>query len=197
MQDIISKDGAVQAGLRIYFDGEICDNGHLSEKYTETGNCRECAKLRNSFYLGNLNTESIQKRIGINNRKKSRGEALSNIVGDGKELLRSVRRRLYRHKCRDWLVETDKPVTAEEVVEIFDKQNGECAACFVPFTQVGYEIEHIVPLKAFGTNRKENIQLLCLECNRSKNDSHFETWISKIRYEQVIQHLEDLMEEGY
>jgi len=61
------------------------------------------------------------------------------------------------------------------------KQNYKCAANIVNYTcpldgksfdESGYEIDHIIPLVAGGSNDIDNLQALCLLCHRVKSSRH-------------------------
>lgn len=43
--DIITKRQATELGLKKYFTGEPCKNGHVSERYTKKSTCIECLKI--------------------------------------------------------------------------------------------------------------------------------------------------------
>lgn len=45
--EIVTIDTAKANGLSRFFNGIPCKHGHLSERYTRTGNCCECNRLRN------------------------------------------------------------------------------------------------------------------------------------------------------
>lgn len=51
-------------------------------------------------------------------------------------------------------------------------QGGKCACCQISFTDISYELDHIIPIALGGTNSDENIQLLCQPCNRAKSAKH-------------------------
>lgn len=42
----ISKEAASKRGLSLYYTGERCRRGHLSERYVLSGMCKKCAQLR-------------------------------------------------------------------------------------------------------------------------------------------------------
>ena len=55
--------------------------------------------------------------------------------------------------------------------QVYDKCGGSCGICGKP---VGYEtftIDHITPLSRGGTNKIENLQVACKECNMIKSNS--------------------------
>jgi len=43
-RQIVTRGQAADRGLVRYFTGKACVNGHLSERWTTTGNCLDCAK---------------------------------------------------------------------------------------------------------------------------------------------------------
>lgn len=46
MSDIISRKEALERGLKRYFTGKPCRQGHLAEKATVNGACCKCARVR-------------------------------------------------------------------------------------------------------------------------------------------------------
>lgn len=56
--------------------------------------------------------------------------------------------------------------TADDVFELFRRQNGECAYCDNPHPVM--EIDHKHPLSRGGRNDKFNLALACRRCNRRK-----------------------------
>lgn len=61
--------------------------------------------------------------------------------------------------------------TGEQIRALAVKQKYKCACCRADL-RTGYHKDHIVPLKAGGTNDILNIQLLCKPCNLSKGAKH-------------------------
>lgn len=45
--EILSRPEARQKGLKTYFTGKICKNGHNSYRYTQSGTCAQCVKEAN------------------------------------------------------------------------------------------------------------------------------------------------------
>lgn len=60
--------------------------------------------------------------------------------------------------------------TAKEIAQLYEKQRGRCAYCS---SKLGakYHRDHILSLNKGGSNRIDNIQLLCATCNCSKKDA--------------------------
>ena len=44
--DIISRKESLIKGLKKYFTGKLCKNGHLSERYSKDGVCCECGRIK-------------------------------------------------------------------------------------------------------------------------------------------------------
>lgn len=59
---IIRRD-AIATGKSVYFTGKPCSHSHISQRYTSTGHCLECLRLR-----------AVNDRIAI---KKGREQAVS------------------------------------------------------------------------------------------------------------------------
>ncbi len=45
--ELISRKQAIQLGLKRYFTGKPCKNGHTQERETKTGRCFDCIKVWN------------------------------------------------------------------------------------------------------------------------------------------------------
>ena len=78
--------------------------------------------------------------------------------------------------------------TYEDVLSLWDAQNGKCAACDVELAKSGkdkYRIDHIIPLKPrrgdiTGTNDTSNLQLLCSTCNMAKSNLDPRDWAERL-----------------
>ena len=43
---VVSREQAIKNGLSVYFTGKSCKHGHTDKRYTSTGHCLECLRLR-------------------------------------------------------------------------------------------------------------------------------------------------------
>jgi len=43
---ILSRSDAIAKGKTVFFTGKVCRNGHTDYRYTSTGHCLECLRLR-------------------------------------------------------------------------------------------------------------------------------------------------------
>jgi 5-methylcytosine-specific restriction endonuclease McrA len=57
-------------------------------------------------------------------------------------------------------------LSAEDVRLVYAECAGRCSIC--ADTLIRWEIDHIVPLSKGGSNTRQNIQITCCRCNRSK-----------------------------
>lgn len=79
-------------------------------------------------------------------------------------------------------VATPEPFTKEDVDNLRIRQNENCFYCGIKMTAEGRlkeTIDHIVPVSKGGTHTAANIVLGCWECNMSKRDQDFETFIAR------------------
>lgn len=62
--------------------------------------------------------------------------------------------------------------TENDIKRLFDRQGGLCNACgkkLIRYNKKQYHVDHVIPLAKGGSNRPDNLQLLCPFCNLSKN----------------------------
>ena len=74
--EIISKEQAKANGLRYYFTGKPCNHGHVAERMTSGGGCRECLRGSNARYRRE-NIDQTRERIAdwrARNLEKLRGD---------------------------------------------------------------------------------------------------------------------------
>lgn len=50
MKPLISKEDAKKQGLKRYFTGLLCKNGHLEERFVSTRQCMQCARDKSKTY---------------------------------------------------------------------------------------------------------------------------------------------------
>ena len=60
---------------------------------------------------------------------------------------------------------------AADVKDIMALQGGKCVYCGVSL-ELGYHVDHIMPLIKGGITVRENLQLLCPTCNYNKGTKH-------------------------
>jgi len=79
--DIITRSEAKSQGLKTYFDGKPCRNGHLSPKRVDNYGCVECGKIKTAVWSrrdwnDNYEKNIIKSRKYANATKQNNPEAL-------------------------------------------------------------------------------------------------------------------------
>ena len=86
---------------------------------------------------------------------------------------------------KDIPVRTDvaykKAPTREDKKYLYGHQNGSCCGCNTKFEIQHLEIDHIVPRSQGGGHERENLQLLCSNCNRRKGDRPMEYLMARLK----------------
>lgn len=172
---IISMTDAKAAGLKRYFTGRPCKNGHLMERMVGNRECLGCRRIINAkFYAERQDDQQARSRdyyhankiarcqYGKNNRDKTR---ISNSkwakANPEKKQAINARRRARKYA-------SGENYSAADVADILKRQRGKCAYCAIVLSRTIRHIDHIVPLSTGGSNGRRNLQLLCHTCNHSK-----------------------------
>lgn len=172
---IISRAQAKQFGLKRYFTSKPCKFGHIDDRLTSTGVCRECSRIsgrkfdskrrvddsRSSYmkeYLSSYkqpmkNEKSRQwyKENAESERERSKNKRLKN---SGYYQMKCAERRLRIKKQTPLWIDTGK------VAEIYKNANAS-----------GLEVDHIIPVNSkfvSGLHCQDNMQLLSRADNASK-----------------------------
>lgn len=71
-----------------------------------------------------------------------------------------------------------KRFSEDERIDLFDGDDWTCQACGHEGEYDELEMDHIVPLSRGGSNDEDNLQTLCVGCNREKGDLTMEEFMS-------------------
>ncbi len=61
--EIISRNDALSNGLKTYYTGELCKNGHKTYRYTQSGSCSKCVNSERVVSESNLVSRIIALRM--------------------------------------------------------------------------------------------------------------------------------------
>lgn len=174
---------ASKAGANRYFTGNPCCRGHLSERFTSSAACVACDIDR-------------QKRWRQANPKQGVARATRHRLKYPERHLSAVKRWQARNPEKTleiniaWKRSNPDQVlaqgrarrarlkgavgkhTAADVKVITRAQRGKCAWCREPLSIGQRHVDHIMPLALGGSNDRQNIQVLCRDCNLSKGAKH-------------------------
>lgn len=176
-----TKFEAKRRGLKYYFTGEPCKNGHVSKRYI-SGNCVECKSMQMKEYNKKY-VKANRDKVAAYHKKyyeDNKDSLLAYRSTHGKQWrkdnpmearARSANRLAALNGCEGELL-------APELEMIYKEQGGKCGGCYVELTE-GFHLDHIEPLALGGSNTPDNIQFLCAPCNCSKRHTPAREWIKK------------------
>jgi 5-methylcytosine-specific restriction endonuclease McrA len=177
-QPIITRAQAIERGLKRFYSGFPCCNGHECEQYI-SGKCVECQRLSNRrqarlrksrrYYQKNR-AKALErgKRWKAANKEKCREHAARFYAEN------PIARAMYENRRRARKLGNGGRYTAADVRSLYVRQLGKCAYHSYCGTKLDddFHIDHKIPISRGGSNGIANIQLLCAPCNLSKSDSH-------------------------
>jgi hypothetical protein len=65
------------------------------------------------------------------------------------------------------------PLSRTKVIQVMLKSEGKCVACG---SQNELQVDHIIPHSRGGSDKLENLQMLCKKCNLDKRDKTMAEW---------------------
>lgn len=129
-------------------------------------NSEKVAQSKEHYRLANLDKVAAAKRKWrMDNPEKM--QAARNAWESNNPDKKRVHRENRRARERD----AGGRMSADIVSVLMEKQKCQCVVCKKDIAKK-YEIDHVVPLILGGSNDDDNLQLLCVTCNRSKGKKH-------------------------
>lgn len=200
---IILRSTAKAMGFKRYFPASTCKRGHVSERYTITGQCIKCFEGRGSTpdrveyqrIYREENKESIAaaKLVHYLANKDRYDQWRLDYIGRKGDQIRVMKRRYvlanrisirdyqrcYQNARRAKVSENGGSFTVDDVNRLYLSQKAKCASCTKKLKTEGkdkFHIDHVMPIALGGSSFPENLQLLCPGCNRRKSAKHPLDW---------------------
>lgn len=175
---IVTRDEAKALGLKYYYLGTLCRNGHDAERLVSIGTCVECRRGCNDRHLAKYPDERRAYRLAYyevtrehqiakavewarNNPEKQR-EHTKRWARENRDKMNAI-----KHRRRAMERQAEGSHTIAEINELRVKQGHKCANCLCEIGKSAHA-DHIIPLSAGGSDWISNIQLLCGSCNWRK-----------------------------
>jgi 5-methylcytosine-specific restriction endonuclease McrA len=176
--DIILRAQAKALGLKRYFTGKPCKNGHVSERSTAQKVCIECRNINASIWKAKFpdKVRAAHHKYIAANRDKQRAWWAANAVAARRSRTAWAKRnpenvKARAAKRRAIKLGADGFHTKYDILEIRKAQKDKCAYCKVKLAGGGH-VDHIIPLSKGGSNSRDNLQLACGLCNIRKGAKH-------------------------
>jgi hypothetical protein len=190
---VISRSEAKAAGLKHYFTGKPCHEGHIDKRQTTNGRCAECARVMARLWhhehrdaciartraWKQANADKLKeqdRRFREENREFiAERQRKWREKNPGYDIRKSNeyhernpgRRKVYRLRRIAKLRNVEGMSTPEEINAIYERQKGKCAICKTP-VGLNFHVDHIMPIALGGTSWPSNLQVTCPKCNWSK-----------------------------
>jgi 5-methylcytosine-specific restriction endonuclease McrA len=184
---------AISAGLKHYFTGKPCKQGHICERRVKGNRCLECDRTRArdyarahtaeakaraaAWYAANRDYQIVQSRRWAlahaervrTNAERWRAENLEHMRAT-MSAYQKANRELCRAISRNYVARKRGATgshTPADIESFYAEQDGRCAYCMEPLTARAH-VDHIIPLIQGGSNDPSNLCLACPTCNQGK-----------------------------
>ncbi len=167
----ISRKEAISQGLQFYFTGKPCKNGHISVRYRDKGNCKQCSvewakKNYDPDKAAKASKRWRSKNPDYADLNRDRINAISRAYRQRNKpkvaALRAANRARRKQAAR--FTEADVFV-ASEAYDLAKKRSHA--------TGISWEVDHVIPLSSkivCGLHCAANIQVIPASVNRRKSN---------------------------
>lgn len=187
-RQIISKEQAAERGLKRYFTGKPCRKGHIEERNMK-GRCYGCMRNASNKYHWRHRDEILlvlseygktsqkvkerRKKYHKENKEKRNLQKKEWYEKNKDKAIqyRKDRKDIYAAHARNRRAKYQEKHTIEDIEFLLKAQSFKCIYC-KKSVKKKYHVDHIVPIALGGSNKRENLQILCPPCNLSKNKKH-------------------------
>jgi hypothetical protein len=193
--DVVTKEQAIQLGLKYYFTGVPCSNGHLAPRTTKKSVCKECRRLAHYSYYAKHRETAIR---GISKWQQEHKDVVNSATAKWREnnpdsSKRSVDKYYQSHKevklakTKEWR-KKNKPLLqfynstrrsqikkafvswadVQQMVEIYKS-----SIQLSEQTGIPHQVDHIIPLQhdlVCGLHWEGNLQILSTRENQIKSN---------------------------
>ncbi len=167
IHEVISWSDAKAKGLRFFFDGTLCKQGHVSPRYVSSRGCKEC-----SFVSAERWKRDNRNKCNAYSKKRRKEHPEKCRAADQRWQQENHHKTAFYARRRRFIKRNNGGShTLDELADILKMQKGRCAyfwRCGVKFKKGQGEVDHIIPISRGGTDDRRNIQILCYSCNRQK-----------------------------
>lgn len=156
--------------MKTYIPSKPCRHGHF-KRYVSNNVCCECNK-----------NYSPQKNKWRQTQYKLNSNYKDNILTQNSEWKKAnlEKIRILNNNRQAIKRGSEGSYTKEDVILILAEQGGKCPGCLQDFSEeLPYSMDHFISLNSGGTNKADNIQLLCVSCNCSKRDIPWAVWFEQ------------------
>jgi 5-methylcytosine-specific restriction endonuclease McrA len=179
---MLTLEQAQAAGLRRFFTGQPCRNGHAAERYVAGGACVQCAAVR--MAKASKKWKDAHRELMRQASKSWRGSNADKVRATNaawaaaNPTLKAEMHRAWREANPEYhrrysaarrQKQSEDQLSRGIVERLWQLQAGRCACpCRQHLLRNDFHIDHIVALSRGGRNIDSNVQLLTPECNLKK-----------------------------
>lgn len=194
----MKKRDAQQQGLKFYCTGKPCKHGHVSDRYTKTGQCIECVKIQSAKWKAeNTDKQKAAMRKWWENNKELHNTRVKRWQTDNKEKIKISKAKWekanpdrVKAKSLRWRLKNPDKVCAAAVTSVLrrakrvpawltlnDKKAIRATYSLAKELSKVYgfiwEVDHVIPLRGetvSGLHVPQNLQVIPKEINRAKRN---------------------------
>lgn len=196
--DIVSWSKAKKSGLKRYFTGTPCWQGHIAPRYIGSGACIVCQALQEEVRRPSKGLRLKKSKILLGDYSQSPAESLGRNASDAAYRLKNKDRRseqgrawyaknieLNRRKKREYYAKNPNAYRrdsahrralmasadgghSKEEISILFNRQRGKCGSCLCRLRADFHVDHKIPLSLGGSNGMENIEILCRPCNLKK-----------------------------